>query len=132
MKPRPTAAITMNDLTAAGVIKALHQEGLRVPDDISVVGFDRTHLAECFIPSLTTVDMHPDVLGRTAADALDELCASEKGRAYLMPLQLVIGESTGPVPKDADCRQTEPVRSRYSPDVRGQRFSDPCQRLKPR
>jgi DNA-binding LacI/PurR family transcriptional regulator len=102
MKPRPTAAIAMNDLTAVGVIKALHQEGLRVPQDVSVVGFDRTHLAECFIPSLTTVDMHPDLLGRTAADALHELCASEKGREYFMPLQLVIGESTGPVPKDTD------------------------------
>jgi len=114
IKPRPTAVIAMNDLTAVGVIKALHQEGLRVPQDISVVGFDRTHLAECFIPSLTTVDMHPDLLGRTAADALHELCASEKGKAYFMPLQLVIGESTGPVPTDADCPQQKPMGGKNS------------------
>jgi LacI family transcriptional regulator len=106
--------IAMNDLTAVGVIKALHQEGLRVPQDVSVVGFDRILLAECCIPSLTTVDMHPDLVGRTAADALHELCASEKGKAYFMPLQLVIGESTGPVPKDADCRQQKPVRGKSS------------------
>ena len=109
MTPRPTAVIAMNDLTAVGVIKALHREGLRVPDDVSVVGFDRTLLAECFIPSLTTVDMHPDLLGRTAADALHELCASDKGKEYFMPLQLVVGESTGPVSKETDQLEQEPT-----------------------
>jgi DNA-binding LacI/PurR family transcriptional regulator len=99
MKPRPTAVIAMNDLTAVGVIRALHQEGLRVPADVSVVGFDRTSLAECFIPSLTTVDMRPVLLGQTAADALHELCRSGpgEGKEYCMPLHLVVGESTGPV-----------------------------------
>jgi DNA-binding LacI/PurR family transcriptional regulator len=101
MKPRPTAVIAMNDLTAVGVIKALHREGLRVPQDVSVVGFDRTQLAECLTPSLTTVDMHPDLLGQTAADALHALCSSAKGegKEYFMPLELVVGESTGPVPE---------------------------------
>jgi DNA-binding LacI/PurR family transcriptional regulator len=101
MKPRPTAVIAMNDLTAVGLIKALHQRGLHVPEDVSVVGFDRTQLAESFIPSLTTVDMHPHLLGQTAADALHELCVSEMGKEYCMPLHLVIGESTGPVPEGA-------------------------------
>jgi DNA-binding LacI/PurR family transcriptional regulator len=104
MKPRPTAVIAMNDLTAVGVIKALHQKGLRVPQDVSVVGFDRTQLAECLIPSLTTVDMHPDLLGQTAADALHELCTSAKdeGKEYCMPLELVVGESTGPAPETSE------------------------------
>lgn len=99
MEPRPTAVLALNDLTAIGVIKALHQEGLQVPRDVSVVGFDRTPLAGFFIPSLTTVDMHPAVLGRTAADALLELCASAngEGKEYCIPLHLVVGESTGPV-----------------------------------
>ena len=112
MKPRPTAVIAMNDLTAVGVIKALHREGLRVPQDASVVGFDRTLLAECCIPSLTTVDMHPDLVGRTAADALHDLCHSEKGKQYFMPLQLVIGESTGPVPNSVEGSRQEPVRGK--------------------
>ncbi len=102
MKPRPTAVIAMNDLTAVGVIKALHQVGLRVPQDVSVVGFDRTQLAQCFIPTLTAVDMHADRLGQTAADALHELCTATngEGREYCMPLKLVVGESTGPVPEE--------------------------------
>src|SRR5207249_2997744 len=79
MKPRPTAVIAMNDLTAVGVIKALHQVGLRVPQHVSVVGFDRTQLAQCFIPTLTAVDMHADRLGQTAADALHELCTATNG-----------------------------------------------------
>jgi LacI family transcriptional regulator len=116
MTPRPTAVIAMNDLTAVGVIRALHQEGLRVPDDVSVVGFDRTFLAECFIPSITTVDMHPDRLGRTAADALHELCDTEMGKEYFMPLQLVIGESTGPVPKETERTAQEPARCETSRD----------------
>jgi DNA-binding LacI/PurR family transcriptional regulator len=128
MNPRPTAVIAMNDLTAVGVIKALHQEGLRVPQDVSVVGFDRTHLAECFIPSLTTVDMHPDLLGRTAADALHELCASEKGKEHFISLQLVIGESTGPAPKDADRCQQEAIPAKNS-DISEDALSDPTHRL---
>jgi DNA-binding LacI/PurR family transcriptional regulator len=98
-KPRPTAVIAMNDLTAVGVIKALYQLAIRVPEDISVVGFDRIPLSECYIPSLTTVDMHPNLLGQTTADALLELCTTEKrsGREYWMPLHLVEGHSTGPV-----------------------------------
>src|SRR5439155_15562155 len=97
--PRPTAVVALNDLTAIGVIKALRQERLRVPEDVSVVGFDRTYLAECYIPTLTSVDMQPELLGRTAADALYELASSHKpqGKEYRIPLHLVAGESTGPV-----------------------------------
>jgi LacI family transcriptional regulator len=98
--PKPTAVIAINDLTAAGVVKALHQNGLLIPRDVSVVGFDRTRLAEYLTPSLTTVDIHPELLGRTAAEALHELSSSLKprGREYSIPADLVLGESTGRVP----------------------------------
>jgi LacI family transcriptional regulator len=99
MTPRPTAVVAMNDLTAVGVMRAFRQHGLRVPEDISVVGFDRTYLAEFYQPSLTTVDMQPAYLGRVAAESLFALATATKpqGRDYLVPLHLVIGESTGPV-----------------------------------
>lgn len=101
--PRPTAVIAMNDLTAIGVIRALHQCGISVPGDVSVVGFDNTALARQFIPSLTTLDMHASVLGRLAADSLHELASApeREGKEYLMAVDLVIGESTGPAPLPA-------------------------------
>lgn len=100
LRPRPTAVVAINDLTAIGVIKALLQSGCRVPEDISVTGFDKTRLAEYSNPSLTTVDIHRDLLGCMAADALHELSGSEnrRGKEYRISAELVIGASTGPVP----------------------------------
>jgi len=98
--PRPTAVIGVNDLTAVGLIKGLLKGGCRVPEDISVTGFDCTRLAEYSNPSITTVDIHREMLGHRAADALHELsCSSNpKGREYHIPAELVLGESSGPAP----------------------------------
>ena len=100
LSPRPTAVIAVNDLTAVGVIKGLLKAGLRVPEDVSVTGFDKTRLAEYSNPSLTTVDIHRDMLGKMAADALHELsCSSNpEGREYQIPAELILGESSGPAP----------------------------------
>jgi LacI family transcriptional regulator len=97
---RPTAVVAVNDLTAVGLINAFTEGGLRVPEDISVSGFDNTYLAAYFVPRLTSVDMHPDVLGRTAADALHDAIASPAsgGKEYAIKIDLVVGKSTGPVP----------------------------------
>ena len=100
LSERPTAVIAMNDLTAFGLTRAFSRSGLRIPQDVSVVGFDRTFLAEYFTPSLTTIDMHADQLGRLAVDCLHKLTSTREphGEAHLIPLQLVVGESTGPAP----------------------------------
>jgi LacI family transcriptional regulator len=100
LSPRPSAVIAVNDLTAVGVIKGLLKAGLRVPDDVSVTGFDKTRLAEYSNPSITTVDIHRDMLGKMAADALHELsCSSNpQGREYQIPAELILGESSGPAP----------------------------------
>jgi DNA-binding LacI/PurR family transcriptional regulator len=105
MSPRPTAVVAMNDLTAVGLIAAFSAGGLRVPADISVTGFDNTYLAEYFVPRLTTVDMHPDILGMTAADALHEASSSANSTAveHTIKLSLVIGKSTGPNPELGPC-----------------------------
>jgi LacI family transcriptional regulator len=99
LNPRPTAVVAVNDLTAIGVIKGLLQSGCRVPEDVSVTGFDRTRLAEYSNPSLTTVDIHRDLLGRIAADALHELSSSKDaaGKEYYIEAELVIGGSSGPI-----------------------------------
>lgn len=98
---RPTAVVAVNDLTAVGLINAFTEGGLRVPDDISVCGFDNTYLAAYFVPRLTSVDMHPDVLGRTAADALHDAITSPGSGAkeYAIKIDLVVGKSTGPAPR---------------------------------
>lgn len=98
-RPRPTAVVAVNDLTAIGVVKGLLERGCQVPEDVSVTGFDKTRLAEYSNPSLTTVDIHRDLLGRMAADALHELTNSENahGKEYRIGAELVIGGSSGPV-----------------------------------
>jgi len=100
MSPRPTAVMAVNDLTAVGVLKGVIAGGCRVPEDISVTGFDRTRLAEYSNPSITTVDIHRDLLGQMAADVLHELCSSQDphGKEYGISAELIIGTSSGPAP----------------------------------
>jgi DNA-binding LacI/PurR family transcriptional regulator len=101
LNPRPTAVVTVNDLTAVGVVKGLLNSGCQVPQDISVTGFDNTRLAEYSNPSITTVDVHRETLGHIAADALHELSNSEdpQGREYEIGAELVVGGSSGPAPE---------------------------------
>ena len=102
LSPRPTAVMAINDLTAVGVIKGLLKAGVRVPQEISVTGFDNTRLAEYSNPSITTVDVHRDMLGQMAADALHELSASPnpQGREYQIPAELILRDSSGPAPSE--------------------------------
>ena len=102
--PRPTAIFAACDLIAAGVLQELSRAGLRVPTDISVVGFDDT-LAERLTPALTTVAQPMVQIGRLAAaiaiEALQDLGTETTGgaapRRERLTTQLVIRDSTGPV-----------------------------------
>ena len=100
LSPRPTAVMAINDLTAVGVIKGLVKSGCRVPQDVSVTGFDNTRLAEYSNPSITTVDIHREVLGQIAADALHELSRSPNphGKEYQINVELILGDSSGSAP----------------------------------
>jgi len=92
--------MAVNDLTAVGVLKGLTSAGCRVPEDISVTGFDRTRLAEYSNPSITTVDIHRDLPGQMAADVLHELCSSADphGKEHEIPAELIVRHSSGPAP----------------------------------
>ncbi|MDD5729328.1 MAG: LacI family DNA-binding transcriptional regulator [Victivallales bacterium] len=72
MKPRPTAAICSNDDMAVGLIKSFNDSGIKVPEDISVTGFDNMEICEYLIPPLTTVNRQTDLIVKSAAERLLE------------------------------------------------------------
>ena len=96
---RPTAVFTGCDVIAAGALQAIYEARLRVPDDISVVGFDDT-LAASLTPMLTTVAQPMAELGRTAISlALDSIEDSDAARRrVVLPTRLVVRRSTGAPP----------------------------------
>ncbi|GGH43655.1 LacI family DNA-binding transcriptional regulator [Microbacterium album] len=95
---RPTAIIGGNDLVALGAIRSLHAHGLRVPEDVSVVGFNDMPFAADFSPSLTTVRVPLREMGMESARLL--LAAIEMrqldARTIRIPVSLVVRDSTGP------------------------------------
>lgn len=95
--PRPTAIVYANDLMAVGGMQVLGEAGLRVPGDISVVGFDDIAVASLLAPPLTTVRHDVVGWGRAAATALlaiTEHLTPETG--WLDPPELVVRRSTAP------------------------------------
>jgi LacI family transcriptional regulator len=98
--PRPpTAVLTSNDLTAIGALRAIQRTGLRVPEDVSLVGFDDIELSQFTNPPLTTIRLSRDELGRKAFDALFRMVQGLPHSAQQINIStsLVIRESTGPV-----------------------------------
>lgn len=91
-----TAIFSANDQMALGAIAALQSRGLRVPEDISVVGFDDSPESAFFSPPLTTVEQNLEALGRKAVDELTRAIASGQGqpRQYLFQPNLIVRAST--------------------------------------
>jgi DNA-binding LacI/PurR family transcriptional regulator len=96
-----TALIVYNDISAVGAIRAIKETGLRVPEDISVVGFDDIREAAYHLPSLTTVRQPMRKIGSMAAEALIDRLEGRDGHTagILVEPELVVRESTGPVRK---------------------------------
>lgn len=99
--PELTAILAYNDLTAIGVLRAVRAMGRRVPDDISVVGFDDIDLAAWLDPPLTTVRQQKTALGRWAVETLDGLSSgtiAPDSTLRRLETPLVVRESTAPPP----------------------------------
>lgn len=97
--PLPTAIVAGNDLIAIGAIKVLRRHGIRVPKDISVVGYDHTSLADVVDPVLTSVEQPIELMGRKAVELLAERIAGRRTVAskVVLPPRLVLGDSTSPL-----------------------------------
>jgi LacI family transcriptional regulator len=97
---KPTAILCSNDMTAIGVLRAAYMEGLRVPQDLSVVGLDDIDFAEFTLPPLTTIRLSRSELAHAAFDALrqqaEEPNNPEMQREFLVSTSLVVRASTAP------------------------------------
>ena len=97
--PEVTAVFAANDQIAIGLLRALHEAGRRVPEDVSVVGFDDLPETGYLIPPLTTVRQDFPALGRLAIELLlVALGGSTTPAPDLIPPELIIRASTGPPP----------------------------------
>ncbi len=95
--PCVTAVIASNDLTAIGALRAIRQHGLRVPEDISVVGFDDIQMAQFTEPPLTTVKLVRTEVARLACEALLHSIKNRgTGVEFRVSTSLVVRASTGP------------------------------------
>jgi DNA-binding LacI/PurR family transcriptional regulator len=95
---RPTAVFAGSDMQALGVLRAAHQLGLRVPEDVSVVGYDDLPLASWVGPPLTTVRQPLREMGAAATQILLDIARgrSPKVRRLNLSTELVVRESTAP------------------------------------
>jgi len=113
----PTAVMCSNDMTAIGALHALYRTTLKVPEDISLVGFDDIHLAQFMLPPLTTVQMSCKALAAAAVEALRTGIEPDHSKArrkeWPIPTRLVVRQST------AFPRGSLPARVSAAPGKRG-------------
>ena len=99
---RPTAIVCSNDMTAIGVLRAAYTQGLRVPQDLSVIGLDDIAFAEYTLPPLTTIRLSRTDLARAAFNALhaqiDGADDPRLQREFLVSTSLVVRNSTAAPP----------------------------------
>jgi LacI family transcriptional regulator len=94
----PTALFACNDMMAIGALRALHEAGLSVPDDISLMGYDNIQLSNYLVPALSTVEQSKAYLGATAVELLIKRIRDPERALEVISLEpeLVVRESTRP------------------------------------
>jgi LacI family transcriptional regulator len=113
LRDRPTAVLCSNDMTAIGVLREAYEQNIKIPDELSVVGFDDIHLSQFTIPPLTTVQMSQHDLAKIAFHALltevEAGSLSNERRTYELTTSLVLRKSTALAPVDKS--ETEPDKT---------------------
>lgn len=99
LDPTPTAVIVLNAWMGRGIIRAIHERGLRIPTDISLVGILSPQVAEMIVPPLTAIDFPYKTMGYTGADLLlRQLEGETLSVQKLLQPPLTIRQSAGPCP----------------------------------
>jgi LacI family transcriptional regulator len=101
LKDRPTAILAANDLSAIGALHASVSMGFKVPEDISIIGFDDIDFCQLTQPPLTTILLSREEIAEKAFDALSSIIHgnSQSGRQYKVETKLVLRNSTGKCPE---------------------------------
>jgi LacI family transcriptional regulator len=94
-----TAIVCVNDLMAVGAMREIRERGLRVPEDISVTGFDNVKLSQFCYPALTTVHIPRDQIGQNICDVLILNTNTRLEQEILIDPELVLRDSTGAAPR---------------------------------
>ena len=97
MNTRPDGIFAVNDTSAVAIIYSLKELGIKVPEDVAVVGFNNVYISRVFDPSLTTVDYPGEEMGKIAASTLIELLDSDKPvtpRTIVLNHKLIIRDSS--------------------------------------
>ncbi len=93
--PELTAVFAMSDVMAVGAIRAIRDRGLRVPEDISVVGFDGIELGSYLTPKLTTIRQDREKIAARSVEILLQCIGEETSGVHeLVPFRIISGEST--------------------------------------
>ena len=97
---QPTAIVCVNDIMAVGALRELRERGIRVPQDVSVTGFDNVKLSEFCYPALTTVHIPRDTIGHLICDTLLSKSGNNAAADHEMIIdpEFVLRDSTGPAP----------------------------------
>ncbi len=118
--PQFTAMLVGNDQMALGVISALHQHNVAIPEQVSIIGYDDTYDSAFFHPALTTVSLDLDLQSK---EAVERLLATKNdvSESTLLPAKLVVRNSTrAPGEQDKDLNQIADQLDKLASRLRGQ------------
>lgn len=108
--PQPTAVFCISDLRAIGALRAVYEVGIRVPEDMAVVGFDGILLGQFTTPALTTMNQPREEMGRLAAERLFNLLEGQQQPSeQVLSAELLVRESCG---ASAHIKSNEPTDGR--------------------
>jgi DNA-binding LacI/PurR family transcriptional regulator len=102
----PTAVVTANDLTAIGALRIARDQGIRVPEDISIAGCDDIEMADIVYPPLTTLRISRRKYAELLFEALrtGEQDVTQPGKVLRLPMKMIVRQSTGPAPSPKNRR----------------------------